>query len=152
MTTGLLTLDPEAPIYQAIDHLLKHRISGAPVTDDHNKLVGILSEKDCLRIFANEAFFSEGAGGHVKDFMSTKVMTIDPDDDVFAAADIFLKSHFRRLPVIEDGRLVGQVSRRDILSASLKILGESSMKKKWTDSKYITEEIQAVLSSRRHSD
>ena len=151
MTTGLVTLKPEAPIFQAITHLLKHNISGAPVTDSENKLVGIISEKDCLRIFANEAFFSEGAGGHVKDFMTTKVSTIDPDDDVFAAADIFLKSSFRRLPVVEDGNLVGQVSRRDILGASLEILSESPVKKQWTDAKYITEEIQAALSDKRHS-
>lgn len=152
MATGLLTLKPDIPIFQAISLLIKNRVSGAPVVDANYKLVGIISEKDCLRVFANEAFFSEGPGGLVEDYMSREVKTIDPDEDVFTAADIFLKHSFRRLPVVEDGNLVGQVSRRDILMASLKILQESPVKKEWTDSKYITEEIKAALADRTHTD
>ncbi len=145
MTTGLLTLKPDMPIFHAISMLLKNRISGAPVVDQSGKLAGILSEKDCLRVFANEAFFSQNAGGLVSDYMSINIMSIDPDDDVFKAADIFLKNSFRRLPVVDDGRLVGQISRRDVLKASLQIVQESPIKKEWSDAKYITDEIKAVL-------
>ena len=106
MATGLLTLKSETPIFQAILLLLKNRVSGAPVVDESGKLVGVLSEKDCLRIFANEAFFSQNAGGMVSDYMSTDILTADPDDDVFKTADIFLKNSFRRLPVVDDGNLV----------------------------------------------
>jgi CBS domain-containing protein len=152
MATGLLTLNPEQPIFQAISLLLKNHVSGAPVVDDGRRLVGVLSEKDCLRIFANEAFFSENAGGRVADYMSTSVLSIDPDDDVFKAADIFLKNSFRRLPVVDEGNLVGQVSRRDILLASLRMVEESPKQKAWTDAKYITDEIKAVLADRPHDD
>lgn len=152
MATGLLTLNPETPIFQAILLLLKNRVSGAPVVNDTGTLVGVLSEKDCLRIYANEAFFSQNAGGMVSDYMSTQLLTADPDDDVFKAADIFLKNSFRRLPVVDDGHLVGQISRRDVLQASLRIMQESPVKKQWTDSKYISEEIQAILSGRPHDD
>ncbi len=152
MATGLVTVNPATPIFQAITMLLKNRISGAPVVDDAGKLVGVLSEKDCLRVFANEAFFSQNAGGPVSDYMTTNIQTVDPDDDVFKTASVFLKHSFRRLPVVEDGRLVGQISRRDILKASLTIAHESPVKKEWTDAKYITDEIKAVLADRPHDD
>ncbi|HMP89203.1 MAG TPA: CBS domain-containing protein [Kiritimatiellia bacterium] len=152
MATGLLTLKPDMSIFQAITHLLKNRVSGAPVVDDSGKLVGILSEKDCLQVFANEAFFSEGSSGSVKDYMSKDVKTIDPDDDVFKAAELFMQHSFRRLPVVDDGNLVGQLSRRDILIASLTIVQDSPIKKEWTDAKYIPDEIKAVLTDRPQDD
>ncbi|HMO51709.1 MAG TPA: CBS domain-containing protein [Kiritimatiellia bacterium] len=152
MATGLLTLKPDMPIFQAIGLLLKNKVSGAPVVDENNKLVGVLSEKDCLRIFANEAFFSETAGGAVADYMTREVQTIDPDAEVFAAADVFMKHSFRRLPVVDDGNLVGQLSRRDILMASMRIVEESPKKKAWSDARYIPEEIKAVLEDRAHAD
>ena len=152
MATGLVTLQPATPIFQAITLLLKNRVSGAPVVDETGTLVGVLSEKDCLRVFANEAFFSQSAGGPVSDYMTTNMKTVDPDDDVFKAADLFLKHSFRRLPVVEDGRLVGQISRRDVLKASLKLVKDSPFKKEWTDAKYITDEIKAVLADRPHND
>jgi CBS domain-containing protein len=152
MATNLLTLEPGTPIFKAIHLLLKNRVSGAPVVDEAGRLTGVLSEKDCLAIFANEAFFSQGAGGRVEDYMSQNLVTIDPDDDVFKAADIFLKNSFRRLPVVDDGNLVGQVSRRDVLMASLKLMQDGSEKKEWTDSKYITDDIKAALADRTHDD
>jgi len=152
MATGLLTLKPDMPIFQAITLLLKNRVSGAPVVDDSNRLVGVISEKDCLGVFANEAFFSQGSAGQVEDYMSKDIKTIDPDEDVFTAAELFLQNSFRRLPVVDNGNLVGQLSRRDVLIASLKIVQDSPIKKEWTDAKYIPEEIKAVLSDRRHDD
>jgi CBS domain-containing protein len=149
MTEHLVTLKPDMPIFQAILLLIKNKVSGAPVVDDLNRLLGILSEKDCLSIFANEAFYSETAGGEVADYMTTGVSVIDPDDEVFKAADIFLKNSFRRLPVVDDGILVGQISRRDVLMASLHIVEESPKKKAWTDACYITDEVKALLASPR---
>lgn len=144
MAKGLVTLRPEMDIYDAIDVLLKNKISGAPVISADGSLVGVLSEKDCLRVFASGAFFQLG-GGVVEQFMSREVMTVDPDDDVFKVAGIFLQHSFRRLPVVEDGKLLGQVSRRDILTASRRILEASPVPKPWTDSKYLSPEVQAAL-------
>ena len=145
MVTKLVTLSPDMHIQQAISLLLKHRISGAPVVDDEKKLVGVLSEKDCLRIFANGAY-NNLPGGVVDQYMSKTLTTIEADTDLFTVADIFFKNSFRRLPVQDtDGRLVGQVSRCDVLEGSRQIWETSPVEREWTDSKYLTDEIKAAL-------
>lgn len=148
MAKSLITLRPDMDIYEAIDILIKHHISGAPVVDENKRLLGIISEKDCLRVFVNGAFF-DLAGGQVADYMSKTVTTIDADADVFKVADVLMKNTFRRLPVLDDGVLVGQVSRHDVLLTSRKMLESPQAKKQWTDSKYITPEMQAVLDSKQ---
>jgi len=144
MVTRLITLKPEQDIFAAMRTLIQNRISGAPVVDAQQCLVGMLSEKDCLRVFASGAYYYD-AGGPVSDFMTREVTTIDPDDELFRVADLFMSRTFRRLPVVEDGKLVGQVSRRDVLMASLKICEESPIKPPFTDSKFISDQMRAVL-------
>ena len=116
MTTQLITLKKEMDVYFAIGLLLKNKISGAPVIDDDNNLLGILSERDCLRIFANDSFY-DMPGGSVNNFMTKAVSTVKPNNDLFSVAAIFLKNNFRRIPVVENSKLVGQISRRDVLYA-----------------------------------
>lgn len=116
MTKDLITFKPSMDIYAAIDVLVKSEISGAPVVDDNGKLIGIISQKDCLRILANGVFHNAPAGP-VHEYMTEAVMSIDPDMDIFTVADIFLNNVYRRIPVVENGIVVGQVSRRDILRA-----------------------------------
>ena len=124
MTTDLITLEKEMNVYYAIGILLNNNISGAPVIDKNKKLIGILSEKDCLEVFAESAqtdIALPGAislgRGTVEQFMTKSISTIKADDDLYSVVDIFLKNNFRRLPVLEDDELVGQISRRDILKA-----------------------------------
>ena len=116
MTTDLITLKDEMDVYFAIGLLLKNNISGAPVIDKNNNLSGILSEKDCLRVFANGSFHNM-PGGEVSRFMTKAVATVKPNTDLFSVADIFLKHNYRRMPVIKGKKLVGQISRRDVLRA-----------------------------------
>ena len=116
MATELKTLTPDTPILEAVDFLLNGRISGAPVLDDTGALVGIISEKDCLRLVAR-GVDNDIPAGVVGDFMTTEVQTVPPSMDIYYCAGLFLKNVYRRLPVVEDGRLVGQVSRRDLLRA-----------------------------------
>ncbi len=116
MTTRLITLRKDMDVYFAIGLLLKNNISGAPVIDDNNNLCGILSEKDCLRIFANGSFY-DMPGGSVSQFMTDVVLTVEPTSDLFSVADKFLKHNFRRMPVVKGKKLVGQISRRDVLRA-----------------------------------
>lgn len=144
MATTLVTLRKGQSIFEAIDTLLKSRISGAPVIDEQNHLLGVLSEKDCLRVIANGAFY-KNAGGIVEDYMSTTLVTVAPGDDLFRLAEVFLAHHIRRLPVVENGLLIGQVSRRDILQAARRVLEESPIEKPWTDSKFISDEMKARL-------
>ena len=121
MATELITFPPEMNIHEAIRILLDKRISGAPVVDAEGNLVGVLSKKDCLKIVFSTQYHDDW-GGPVRDFMSAPVETLDADLDVVSAAQAFLESHFRRFPVLRDGRLVGQISRYDIL----KVLTEKS--------------------------
>ena len=116
MATELVTFRPDTHIREAIRTLLDNRISGAPVVDSDDNLIGILSRKDCLKI-AFVAGYHDDWDGRVRDFMVTDVKTMSADTDLVSAAKIFLDSHFRRYPVMRDGRLVGQVSRHDILDA-----------------------------------
>ena len=116
MATNLITFSPDTPIETAIDTFLSHKISGAPVVDDEGKLVGILSEKDCMKTLF-EASYYNNLGGYVKEYMSTEVTTIDVNETLSNVADSFLNSRFRRFPILEGNKLVGQISRRDVLRA-----------------------------------
>ena len=147
MTNKLVTLSPEQRIEEAIHVLLKNHISGAPVVDANKKLLGVLSEKDCLRIFANGAY-NRLPGAIVEQYMSKEPTTISVEVDIFSAAEVFLRNPFRRLPIVdENGVLVGQISRRDVLNGSRRIWAASPVKKQWTDARYIPEEVKAVLES-----
>jgi len=114
MVTRLVTFMPDTSIHDAIRVLLDRRISGAPVVDADGTLVGVLSKKDCLKIVFSSQYHDD-RGGPVRDFMSTAVETLDAEQDVVSATQRFLDSHIRRFPVLREGKLVGQVSRADIL-------------------------------------
>ncbi len=107
-------LRPDVDLLDAIGFLLRHHVTGAPVVDDQGHLVGMLTEKDCLKLITMGADH-DLPQGTVKDFMSTEITAISPDTDLYFAAGLFLKSEFRRLPVVEDGKLVGAITRLDIL-------------------------------------
>ena len=116
MDTTVPTLSPTTLVLDAVDFLLKNRVTGAPVVDEDGKLVGILTEKDCLRVVAH-APEPDNVQEHVADFMTREVKSIPPDMDVYFAAGLFLKENFRRFPVVEKGRLVGAITRFDMLRA-----------------------------------
>ena len=110
MTRSLVTLSPEDGIYKAIKVLLRRKISGAPVVDASGRLVGILSEKDCLRVLVGAAL--DGLpDGQVRNFMTETVESIRPDASLYDLTHRFITGSYRRLPVVDDGgRVVGQVS------------------------------------------
>jgi CBS domain-containing protein len=114
MSTGLLTFSPDQDILDAIDQLVRRGVSGGPVCDG-DRLVGILSEKDCLNLATQGVAYQLPNAGRVRDFMKKEVVTIGPDTDLLDIAILFLRNHFRRLPVVEDGVVIGQISRRDVL-------------------------------------
>lgn len=114
MATRLVTLPPDMEINRAMVVLLENRFSGAPVVNAIGELVGVLSKKDCFRS-AMHASYHGKPGGLVADYMSRNVETLDADMDLFVAAEAFLKSPYRRFPVLHEGRLVGQISRADLL-------------------------------------
>ena len=116
MATELVTFTLDDDIIDAMRVLLKRHLSGAPVVDAGGRLVGVLSQKDCLKIVYDTAYH-EHIGGKVDGFMAHEVETIEADASVFDAADRFLHSNYRRFPVVRNGELVGQISRHDIMRA-----------------------------------
>jgi len=114
MTPEHLDLHLEDDMFDAIDTLIKQGLGGAMVVDGDQNLVGILTEKDCLRMISNTAY-EEMGGGKVKDYMSPQKGNVHTEMDLFAVVDIFMKTHFVALPVLEQGKLVGRIARRDVL-------------------------------------
>lgn len=114
MSQVFFTLGPQTNIFDAIDLFVAKKASGAPVVDDQGALVGILTEKDCLRVLTASAYNQQG-GGTVKDFMSPIRMTVSPNMDLFNVAAAFLSSNFPSLPVVDKGKLIGRISRKDML-------------------------------------
>lgn len=118
MDTHVHTVHPDTDILDAVESLLKAHVTGAPVVDDAGNIVGMLTEKDCLKLLA------AGSGadvprGTVISFMETELTTITADTDVYYAAGLLLRSSFRRLLVVDDGKLVGAITRFDILRVIL---------------------------------
>ena len=125
MATKLITFKPSTPIKEAMNIIVKKKISGAPVVDASGRLVGLLSEKDCLKAVLEGPYNQRPSMlGNVGEYMSTNVRTMHPDKSVMDVAIEFAHSQYKRFPVVENGRLLGQISRVDILTAILKISPE----------------------------
>ena len=116
MVRDLVKLDPQMDLFDAIDLLLQHEISGAPVVDENGRVLGVFTEKDCLRVLVNAAY-EQLPTTRIYAFLETTCETVDEDTDLLTIAQLFLSKPFRRLPVVREGKLVGQISRRDILKA-----------------------------------
>lgn len=116
MDTTVHTLAPDTDIVVAVKFLLDRRVTGAPVISAEGKLVGMVTEYDCLNLLAggNQA---DPPKGTVADYMTREVVSIPPTMNIYFCAGLFLGKHFRRLPVVKDGRLVGAITRFDILRA-----------------------------------
>lgn len=119
---NLVTVRPDQSINEVIEILISKRISGAPVLDENKKLVGIISERDCLKIIVDQAYHNLPHNEpKVSDYMTRQVKTLSPNSTVVDAATEFLNSPIRRMPVVENGILIGQISRIDILRAAKNI-------------------------------
>lgn len=116
MTRSLVTLQPDQDVIEAAIMLSERRISGAPVVDATGNLAGILSDTDCIRAMLKVGF-DPGFKGLVSEFMSPDVIVVDIDDSILDVAERFVNVRFRRYPVLEDNRVVGVVSRSDVMRA-----------------------------------
>lgn len=126
MTRDLITFRAEQKIFEVVEILIKHKISGGPVVNDKNELVGIISEGDCLKQISDSRYYNFPVEKDtVGERMMTNVDTLDGNMNVFDAASIFLESKHRRFPILEDGKLVGQISQKDVLKAAMEMKGEN---------------------------
>ncbi|MEM6329175.1 MAG: CBS domain-containing protein [Planctomycetota bacterium] len=124
MVKKLVKLRPEMDVFDAVRLLLRNRISGAPVVDADGKHLGVFSEKCCMHVLLDAAY--EGLPtNRVGSFMDANAQTITPETQLLSIAQVFLLTSYRRLPVVDaGGKLVGQISRRDVLSAAMKAIDQ----------------------------
>ena len=120
------TLSPDTSILEAVDFLLEKRATGAFVTNAKGELVGILSEFDCLRLLAHADKRGAAPRGKVSDYMTAVLQTIAPTTDIYHCAGLFMDVPYRRFPVVENGRLVGGITRFDLLRAVRRYLAPQS--------------------------
>lgn len=116
MLRDVVTVPPDMPIVDAVGMLLRRGFSGAPVVTTGGELLGMLSENDCLRGLSAAAFDATPTGS-VAEHMTRGVRTIAESADVYAITQEFQDHRVRRLPVVEGKRLVGLITRRDLLRA-----------------------------------
>lgn len=118
MSATVITLNPSDDLLDAIHKLVENRISGAPVLDGQGNLVGVLTERDCLKVTVSASYHGERAG-KVSEYMSRTIETVEADASLLNVATLFQQNPYRRYPVMRDNRLVGIVSRRDVLRGLL---------------------------------
>jgi CBS domain-containing protein len=112
MTTKVISVREDTPITEALELLTQNKISGMPVVDEINQVKGMLSEKDLLRILIDPRFDIQKT---VQDYMTYNVTTFTENASAIDVCKFFINNHFRRVPIVREGRLVGIVSRRDII-------------------------------------
>ncbi|MGY0391009.1 CBS domain-containing protein [Bizionia sp. KMM 8389] len=126
MTQDLITFKPDQTIDEVIHALISFKISGGPVVNENQELVGIISEGDCLKQISESHYYNMPVTQDiVENRMVKQVETIDGNMDVFEASKKFLNSKIRRFPIIEDGKLIGQISQKDILKAAMQLKGHN---------------------------
>lgn len=121
MVTKLFTVRAEEDVFDAIEVLLKRRVSGAPVVDGHHNLVGMLSEKDCIKALIG-AVYDQTPTLRVGSAMTVGLVTVQEHTDLLTVATLFLNKPFRALPVVRGSRLVGIIGRRDLLEAVSRLM------------------------------
>lgn len=126
MSRNLITFKPKQSVLEVMNTLIKMKISGGPVVNEKNELIGIISEGDCMKQISESRYYNQPMDNiMVEDHMAKNIDTIDGNMNVFDAANKFLESKHRRFPIVENGKLVGQISQRDVLKAALKLKGHT---------------------------
>ncbi|MGB2475063.1 MAG: CBS domain-containing protein [Flavobacteriaceae bacterium] len=124
MTKNIVRFNEDQTIHDVMDALVKNRISGGPVVNKNNQLIGIISEGDCMKEISDSRYFNmpilDKSVGY---FMTKDVQTLPATMSLFDAASMFHKTGRRRFPVLDNGNLVGQVSRKDIVIAAANLRG-----------------------------
>ena len=120
-----ITVTPQMTVYEAAHHILENKISGVLVVDNNNHLVGMLSELDCLKAILSSVYNDEEFGvAIVSDIMTCDVECQNPHDDIIDVALSMIEHKHRRRPVVLDGKIIGQVTCRQIL----KVIVETGVK------------------------
>ncbi|SEM07135.1 CBS domain-containing protein [Aquimarina amphilecti] len=126
MTRNLITFSPKQSVMEVMETLIKNKISGGPVVNERNELLGVISEGDCIKQLNESRYYNMPIDdANVERFMAKDVDTIDGNVSIFDAANKFLESKRRRFPILENGKLVGQISQKDVMKAALEMKGQN---------------------------
>ncbi len=113
---------PEQSLNEVIELLIAKKISGGPVVNEKNELLGIISEGDCLKQISDSRYHNmPETRNKVEDYMTKDVKTMDGNTSIFDAIGTFLSEKKRRFPIVKDGKLIGQISQREVLNAVTKL-------------------------------
>ncbi|MBA56155.1 MAG: CBS domain-containing protein [Pseudomonadales bacterium] len=116
MSRKVVSFDIKDDVGDVVAVLLEHKITGAPVLDENKNVIGFISEQDCIKEMLNTAFYCD-LTANAGDVMKTEVLTVDPDMGISELADQLTTNKPKVYPVVEEGKLVGIISRSDVLQA-----------------------------------
>ena len=126
MSRDLILFTPDQTIHEVMQKFIKYRISGGPVVNETGNLIGVISEADCMKEISESRYFNLPIlDKNVSHFMTSTVDTIDSSKTIFEAASKFFKTSRRRFPVLDKNKLVGQISRKDIVIATLNMKSQT---------------------------
>jgi CBS domain-containing protein len=119
MTKNPFVLKPDTDVFEAIRQFIERKITGVPVVDESGQLVGLFSELDCMKAVATASYFEE-MPGKIGDLMTTEFQRVPPTISIVELAELFSQATLRQFPVVDEGKLVGVISRVDVLRALVK--------------------------------
>ncbi len=117
MKTDLISVTKDTEIYEAIRIMVENNITGLPVLNDDRTIAGIVTEKDVLRLL----YDTGNRAGNVEDYMTQEVASFDQNDSLIDITESFISNHFRRVPITDNGKVTGIISRKDIIAYILKL-------------------------------
>jgi CBS domain-containing protein len=121
MTKRLMTIRPQAKIIEVIKLMVDHRVTGLPVVNDDMDLLGMVTEKDILKILLYEKDIKSRTAS---DLMTTEITSFNEDENLMPILKSLVENNFRRVPILSDEKLVGIISRRDIMNFLSEKVGE----------------------------
>jgi CBS domain-containing protein len=124
MSTNVISVKKDDPIFEAVKLLVEKNISGLPVIDDNMTLIGLLSEKDVVDLFYDH---EEAEDKTVADYMTKPAVSFDGNNALLNVCNFLVKNIFRRVPITTDGKLVGIISIQDILNSVLQSRQEQTI-------------------------
>lgn len=119
MSTDVVCVRPDTPVTRVVELLIENDITGLPVVEPSGQLVGIVTEKDLIGVLCGQ----DAPGGTARDYMTDDVISFDEDDDIIAICECLIHNHLRRVPILADGKLVGIISRRDLIKYIMEPIG-----------------------------
>lgn len=145
-----MTFSPGMDLMAAIEQLAKMGMSAAPVVDSQDRFVGMLTEKDCLRILSVGAFHRPRSG-RVADLLSKVEQVLEVDMDIFHVSKVFLSNNFPMLPVLDRDSLVGCITRQHMLNGIMALDGiqEAKQRQLEDDAKGIASRPRAIAEMQR---